>query len=288
MSDTLGIGLGVAGTAINQGLGMMNQEKQVKDQEALMEHGANLAYRNWLRTNYGAQREQLEKAGMNVGLMYSQGGQGGQLNSGSSGSASQAPTMDIANAISHSRAVESQMKLQEAQTRDLNATAESKEMDNETKQEFGQAADMYEAENRGLKALNDGYFNFSDSEVFKQVENSGIGQNKYFNRLKNDWTINNVEATIKEEGMNDELKQIGLKTIEMGLDNELKGKQIELTSEQTRKIWHEIWQGWVNAGFNGLGKIMNAVFLKGLGGKGTKTEHYDGSDKSWTKKTITE
>ena len=97
MSDILGIGLGGVGTAVSQGLGMMNQGQQVKDQRGLMEHGANLAYRNWLRTNYGAQREQLEKAGMNVGLMYSQGGQGGQLNGGSSGSASAAPTFDVAS-----------------------------------------------------------------------------------------------------------------------------------------------------------------------------------------------
>ena len=96
MSDILAIGLGAASTAVGQGLGMMNQGQQVKDQKGLMEHGANLAYRNWLRTNYSAQREQLEKAGMNVGLMYSQGGQGGQLNGGSSGSASAAPTFAVA------------------------------------------------------------------------------------------------------------------------------------------------------------------------------------------------
>ena len=110
MSDILGIGLGGVGTAMSQGLGMMNQGQQVQDQRGLMEHGANLAYRNWLRTNYGAQREQLEKAGMNVGLMYSQGGQGGQLSGGSSGSASAAPTFDVASAISQARAVESQVK----------------------------------------------------------------------------------------------------------------------------------------------------------------------------------
>ena len=237
MSEILGIGLGAVGSVASAGLGMMNQGQQVEDQRGLMEHGANLAYRNWLRTNYGAQREQLEKAGMNVGLMYSQGGQGGQLNGGSSGSASQAPTFDVASSISQARAVESQLKLQEAQSRDLNATAESKELDNETKRQYGQEADMFEASNRRLKALNDGYFNFSDSEEFKQIEQSGIGENKYFNGLKNEWTINNIERTIKEVGMNDELKQIGLKTIEMGLENRLKEEQIELTSEQTRKIW---------------------------------------------------
>ena len=119
MSDILGIGLGVAGTAVNQGIGMMNQGQQVKNQAGLMEHGANLAYRNWLRTNYSAQREQLEKAGMNVGLMYSQGGQAGQLNGGSSGSASAAPTFDVASAISQARALESQVKLNEAQAEKL-------------------------------------------------------------------------------------------------------------------------------------------------------------------------
>lgn len=90
-----------AGTsAITTGAGMaidqMKQEQQLKQSKQLMqqqiEGNKELAYFNnalgiktakemWEHTNYANQRKQMEKAGLNVGLMYGQGGGGGATTS---------------------------------------------------------------------------------------------------------------------------------------------------------------------------------------------------------------
>ena len=71
IGDILGIGLGnMASTGIGMEASNQAQENQVRSQKELMEFGSKLAYENWLKTNYNAQRGQLEKAGLNVGLMY--------------------------------------------------------------------------------------------------------------------------------------------------------------------------------------------------------------------------
>ena len=128
--ELIGIGLGGA-SAIGQAMfgqqqAQQNQQQQVQDQKELMELGNNLAYQNWLRTNYSAQVEQMKKAGLNVGMMYGKGGAGGGTLQGSSGSASKADTipMDISNAISQNRAIESQIKVNEAQADKLKAEAD--------------------------------------------------------------------------------------------------------------------------------------------------------------------
>ena len=109
-NELIGIGLGSA-AAIGQAIygnsqAQQNQQQQVQDQRELMELGNNLAYHNWIRTNYPAQVEQMKKAGLNVGMMYGKGGGAGGTLQGSSGSASKADTipMDISNAITQNRA----------------------------------------------------------------------------------------------------------------------------------------------------------------------------------------
>ena len=128
--ELIRIGLGGA-SAIGQAMygqaqAQNNQQQQVQDQKELMELGNNLAYQNWLRTNYSAQVEQMKKAGLNVGMMYGKGGGAGGTLQGSSGSASKADTipLDISNAISQNRAIESQIKVNEAQADKLKAEAD--------------------------------------------------------------------------------------------------------------------------------------------------------------------
>ena len=127
--ELIGIGLGgaaaVGQTMFGNSQAQQNQQQQVKDQTELMELSSNLSYQNWLRTNYGAQIEQMKKAGLSVGMMYKNGGSGGTLGGASRGSASKADTipMDISNAITQNRAIESQIKVNEAEAKKLEADA---------------------------------------------------------------------------------------------------------------------------------------------------------------------
>ncbi|AXH77150.1 MAG: DNA pilot protein [Microviridae sp.] len=54
-------------------------QQQIMGQKELTDYNQKVALDTWDKTNYAAQVKQLEKAGLNVGLMYKQGGPGGSL-----------------------------------------------------------------------------------------------------------------------------------------------------------------------------------------------------------------
>lgn len=84
------IGSGIIGAGMGLALGPYEDWRQRQQQGKLMEiqnrgskemmdYQQEKAYEMWLKTNYSAQRKEMEKAGLNVGLMYEGGGQGGTL-----------------------------------------------------------------------------------------------------------------------------------------------------------------------------------------------------------------
>ena len=89
--SALGGVLGMTMGGINANANYHDQKKlmnlQLKNQKELNDYNQQLAMKYWEDTNYYAQREQMEKAGLNVGLMYGGQGQGGQtINPGGSAS----------------------------------------------------------------------------------------------------------------------------------------------------------------------------------------------------------
>ena len=122
----------IAGGLIGIGLGQLGQNQQMENQQALMQQqlanqqtlniqGGEIARQNWDYTNYENQRKHMEKAGLNVGLMYGQGGGGGAtLSSGSGGSASSgnAPDSGMAMALQGAN-IASQTRLNEAQDKKI-------------------------------------------------------------------------------------------------------------------------------------------------------------------------
>lgn len=101
--DIANIGANAANTAIGAGMGILlgkqqdkRQYEQQKKLQALQisgqEHLMGVAQRNqlqmWKDTNYRPQMEQLEKAGLNPGLIYGMNGGGGVTTGSSSGQVS--------------------------------------------------------------------------------------------------------------------------------------------------------------------------------------------------------
>ena len=80
--SALGGVLGMAMGGMSADANYHDQKKlmnlQLSNQKELNEYNQQLAMKFWEDTNYNAQREQMEKAGLNVGLMYGGQGQGGQ------------------------------------------------------------------------------------------------------------------------------------------------------------------------------------------------------------------
>lgn len=131
------------GTSLMGGIfGLNNSSEQMSNQKYLMglqhkyneesaDYAQGRAYDMWLKTNYPAQVEQMEKAGLNPALMYGMGVGGGGTISGAQGQGTSQPTdrsiemkmrgqemgLQLAN-------LASQIKLNESQANKNNAEAE--------------------------------------------------------------------------------------------------------------------------------------------------------------------
>lgn len=134
-SAALGLGSGAAAGAINNEMQYNQQKKlmklQIKGQKELGMFNQDLAYQMWLDTNYSAQREQMEKAGLNVGLMYGGQGHGGTTAGGQAGSV--AGGQANPNAFGMGMQLALQASLQKAQIKNIEADTKVKEKEAEVK-----------------------------------------------------------------------------------------------------------------------------------------------------------
>lgn len=122
--------LGLALSGINDKRQVRQQEKlqqlQIKGQKEMGIFNREQALQYWNETGAEAQRKQLEKAGLNVGLMYGSGGGGGgsTMNPAGSVSGAAAPTGggEVGMGIQAGMA-QAQMELMKAQTNKTNVEA---------------------------------------------------------------------------------------------------------------------------------------------------------------------
>ena len=126
-------------------LGNRRRKKQIEQQKKLTEiqveankelarHGVALQKEMFEATGYGAQRRQMEEAGLNPALMYGQAGAGGQLGTGQGGGTSTGQASDEAsmmNAITNKMAMGLQLAMQKAQIRNIEADTKQKEAEAE-------------------------------------------------------------------------------------------------------------------------------------------------------------
>lgn len=119
-------GIGVANNLMDIAFARPRQKLQLKGQKEALEQQNAASMDMWEKTNYGAQKAQLNKAGLNPGLLYGQGGAGG-----TTGSASAMPDsgakggggMDIAG-MAQLKLLEAQAEKLKAETRAINTGAD--------------------------------------------------------------------------------------------------------------------------------------------------------------------
>lgn len=112
------------------------QDMQVKGSKELSEFQKQQELEMWEKTNYAAQREQLEKAGLSVSMMYGGGGGGGATTTGGgavalpSSATADSPSSQMmaqnaqAQTALQTASLAADIKLKEAQARNLDAQAE--------------------------------------------------------------------------------------------------------------------------------------------------------------------
>ena len=99
-------------------------DKAYERQQALMDKAQSQQLDMWNKTNYSAQRQQMESAGLNPALMYGMGG-GGGATTGSAGAPSvQQPTIENIDVRAGEMA---QLALMNAQRKNIEADTKAKE-----------------------------------------------------------------------------------------------------------------------------------------------------------------
>lgn len=249
-------------------MGMQNQY-----QRGLNQQGHDLQMDMWNKTNAAAQRKHLEEAGLNVGLMYGQGGAGGATagsqggGSAGMGQATQPQQMNIGNVMEDAMRV-AQMELMKSQAGKLDA--EKDKISGVDTKEGETRIDKMVAEttNERLKGALIEYQttaeNMKGEVLWKQSQ-------KLWEETEKLFTENEILKATKD----DVIEGIKLDTINKEIDGRVKEEGITLSEEKREEIKQSIMQKWVGLGIKGLGEVAGLV-TKGLSNmnkpKGSKTE----------------
>lgn len=106
---------------------LMGMEARASREMAKFNQG--LAMDMWEKTNYDAQRKQMEKAGLNVGLMYEGGGPGGTTAGAGTGQGPKAGNATGGTPLAQGMGMQMDRRMQEAQIENINANTEKTKAD---------------------------------------------------------------------------------------------------------------------------------------------------------------
>lgn len=287
------------GNLLGQGMGMLDvggnrlRRKQIEQQQKLtdMQVGANkeladygmgISKEMFEATGYGAQRDQMERAGLNPALMYGHAGAGGSTasagaGSAGSGQASDEASMKMANAQAQGMALQlaklgSEIAINKAQAKKLDAEASN--LDERSTTEKEQRDVMIEA----LK--QQGYGNWLDN-IRKDFLNKPIADDTmeiYGNKIYGATSLQKMSAFTQEvsAGIAKGMADAGNAEAQALLNNKraegywtellnavkhadadaMKAAAIKLSAEWSTGEFTN-WKTWVDTGINAVNTITN-------------------------------
>lgn len=251
----IGLGTGIIETAVQQGITSRNAREQVKNSKKLMDYQQQKQYEMWLKTNYGAQVEQLQKAGLNPALMYGMSGGGGTTTGNASATAPMQQTPQIAGMGLQAAQIIQQNKLIDAQVKNLEADANKKNI------EAGKTAgvDTEEAKAR-IEKMAQETDNMREEWVLKRYQQKIIAIEGWQKEKTTDAQIKIVETQAQQaiqqlkimqadaevkQATKDELITITKQQIiEQAVRIAATNKQIQKTDAEINKMATEIQQQW--------------------------------------------
>lgn len=260
-------GMQAASDAVNMGMGMAlskweqkqqreqarwMQNLQIGGQQTMGKFNQGLALEMWDKTNYDAQVKQLEKAGLNVGLMYGMGGAGGATTNTPTGQVMgqqanpQVKGMGMQLGIAELSLLKSQKENIEADTilklKEAGYTGGPRSEQSLAAAEAARAAiPKTEQETINLKKSNE------ILELERQLREINVKyegrtledrvQAAYFaaNKLAGEAQQEVVNGKLSQEGYGERLEQIKLTTKGMILDQEATRMGIRLTEQEIQK-----------------------------------------------------
>lgn len=197
----IGAGLGLIMQKSNDRRQIRQQEKlqalEIAGQKQMTDYNQKKQLEMWENTGYGAQKEQMKKAGLNPGLMYGMGGGGGQTAGITPGNVSGGNASGQSGEMSAMAMNAAQVGLINAQRRNLDADTQEKLMgakDKGASAEGKGLANAWEAWMQGMDEYGKPVENVDDKDhQYQNLNESVKGRQAVENLI---WTRTNSKVTI--------------------------------------------------------------------------------------------
>lgn len=268
-------GLGLAGNVANTAIGAIfgqafagyNDRRQIRQQQKLTDMQLQADQRMgdfnrmqqmkmWEDTNYKAQMDQLEKAGLNPAMIYGMGGGGGSTAQSSPGQVHGANAPSGGGEMTQMAQTMTQMGLMRAQIENINADTEQKKAETANKPLQGQQIQMQtESLAQGIENLKvqekltrvDTELRQVQASVARQtimdqmqaIENEAIKGKEIIKQLQ-------LDNQLSEAQMEDKINILKTNAVGALIENALRTEQITKTKEEVRQISNKILQEWTS------------------------------------------
>lgn len=271
--EMMNIASQVGGTMLGIGLNQQGQEQEMANTKELMQdsyqyqHGLNeqmqgIQQQNWDYTNYENQVKHLEKAGLNVGMLYGQGGAGGSTMGGASGGSAPQGKAPQNNAPAimglglQQGMMQSTIDLQQAQAEKLRVEA-----------------DKLKGVDTGNVLANTALtnMNIKNAEVLNQLNTRGLeatldtieaNRDKAVAESSSAITSANVSATTKQS----QIDEINARALNEALKASVMKSGMNVNDAQIQKMVEDVkigkFNAQTNADFQGLDKVAGGQLTK--------------------------
>lgn len=253
IDNSVGAGFKILGNQIDANQNQVLTNSQLNANEALQKYNEGIQYDLWQKTNYPAQVEQLQKAGLNPALLYAKGGPGGTTGSvgGSVGMGMNAVGLSAPAQQAQSERLQSaDVALKNAQQQNIEA---------QTPQE----GPLMKAQ---IDSINQGISNAKAQEILTDAQ---IQTQRLTNSITNetiDDQISTIRATSNKiqnetqqavrnnwmdaQTMDDKLKTIHGIMIGQFIQNNLEQTEAIRNDATTKQLINQISQNWKTIGIN--------------------------------------
>lgn len=227
------------------------QGQQIQGQKQMGEFNQQLALDMWDKTNYTAQRDQLKKAGLNIGLLYGMGGGGSATTHTPTGNVEGGKAPAGGGEIGMGLQLGMQKALQEAQIENIKANTEKTKVDTQKTAGVDTAAiaqqtatsstqqEVLKLEQQ-LKQIAISIQTQTIDETVRKIQAEVQKAEGEAEKAKN-------EGTMSTDTYNQVKQQIQQTTLEQAGRIALQKTSIKATDAQINKWSNEVWQIYNNA-----------------------------------------
>lgn len=258
--------LGMLGQKKREKRAMNNQRElmgvQFRHQQELNQQGHDLQKKMWEETNYPAQMQMMEEAGLNPGLMYGMSGGGGTTTGSQGGGSAQSGSAPAPQPMELGTAIQAATTAASIELMKANADKAKAEAENLRGGEGTLGASQIEANKAAaLNATTQAEINKLGLEIGNATKEDQIDEIHY-----------RVEGLIKQNDLTDaQAEKARVETTAIGVRMQLDKANINVANETVNKIINEIAQGWK--------KLDNELLTIGIMNQGNKLRALDGKSK---------